>query len=486
MKLSSITSAVSAFLRSVGNANPPAVGEALLSSHLEDLNGRPLALVNGQATNALQYGLPLVLQNDGNALLARGDRFGGIATATIQPLFSLLIEGTTINGRLLSVSASSMAMGQTQSGITINLLNNLTASAYMQLSTLKQCELHMKAPLLMRMRMRVTQWGIANASADFGFALASASMSAAINLTGAYWRMDAAGVMPVLAINGVVVALGNDISSTLLTANFYHWGLIKDDDAWIFTVQNSSTGVVLSRQTLQVPAGQQKAFGSSHAQPYVRAFNSSTAPIVSTQLIVTEWTIGMLDTNMNQTASQIATGMGLGSEVSPTFYSSTSNLGNSTVPATTVPTNTTATTTALDGSVRIAAPAGATTDLALFSYTVPSPYRYRCKRVLIALKNLGAIVATTPTQVDLFLAVNGLGVSLSSNVVRKYLGTQTFAVGAAIGQGAIEGPISLDFSECDLITEAGRTLILIARISTGTATALQVLEVMYSNLGHFE
>ena len=486
MKISSVSTSISAFLRSIGSTNVPPAGDGLLATHIEDLNGKPLALLNGQALNASQYGLPLVLQNDGNALLARGDRFGSLAVATVQPLFSWFVEGTTINGRLLGLSSSSMATTHTQSGVTLNSASATTAGAFMQLSTVKQCEMHMKAPLVMRMRMRVSQWGVANTSADFGFTLASTSLGGSANLNGAYWRMDSAGAMPVLAIGGVVVALGADISALLLPVNYYHWGVIKDDDAWVFSVQNSATGVVVSRQTLQVPAGQQKAFGSSHAQPYVRTFNSGTTPATGTQIIVSEWTVGMLDTNMNLTASQIATGMGLGSEVSPTFYSTNSNLTNSGVPPTTLPTNTTATATSLDGSVRVAAPSGSATDMSLFSYSVPSPYRYRCKRVLVAIKNLGAIVATTPTQVDLFLSVNGIGVTLAGNTVRKYIGTQTFAVGTAIGQGAVEGPISLDFSECDMITESTRVLSLVARVTTGTATALQVLEVMYTNLGHFE
>ena len=486
MKLSSVTSAIAAFLRIPGSTAAPAGGEGILSTHLEDLNGKPLALLHGQLVNTAQYGLPLMLQNDGNALMARGDRFGGMALATVQPLFSWLVEGVTLNTRLLFTLAATMTSAQTAQGLTINASALTTVNTSFQVNTFKQCELHMKAPLIMRKRMRVTQWGVANANADFGFTNVPTTLGQTPNLNGVYWRFDSTGVFPVLAFNGVVIGTGTDVSALLAPANFYHWGIIKDDDAWIFTVQNSATGAVVSRQTIQVPAGQQKAFLASHAQPYYRVFNGAVAPVSATQIISSEWTAGLVDTNLNLTASQIATGLGLGSELSPTLYATTSNLANSTVAPTTVPTNIAATATSLDGAIRFAAPAAALTDLALFSFTVPTPYRYRCKRVLLAIKNLGAVVATTPTQVDLFLCVNGLGVTLVGNTVRKYIGTQTFAVGAAIGQGAAEGPISLDLSEADLVTEAGRVLSLVARISTGTATALQVLEVMYTNLGHFE
>lgn len=74
----------------------------------------------------------------------------------------------------------------------------------------------------------------------------------------------------------------------------------------------------------------------------------------------------------------------------------------------------------------------------------------------------------------------------AQNLQRKYIGTQTFPVGAAIGSSAQEGRLVVDFKEGDLITEAGRVVTLVARVSTGTATASQVLEFMYSHVGHFE
>lgn len=486
LSLKSSVAAVAAFIRQIGSSAAPAAGEGILGAHLEDLNGRPLSLLNGQALNAAQYGLPLMLQNDGNALMARGDRFGGIATATIQPLLSWLVEGTTLNSRIFTPLATTMASAQTAQGLTLNSAAITTISTNYQLNTFKLLPLHMKAPLLMRLRARVSQWGVANTSVEYGLANVATTLGQTANLNGVYWRMDSAGVMPVLAINGAVAVLGTDVSGLLSAANFYHWGIIKDDDSFVFTAQNSSTGAVVSRQTLQVPNGTQKAFLASHAQPYVRVFNAAVAPLTATQVIMSEWTAGVLDTNFNMTPAQIATNLGLGSEQGPLTYTTTSNLANATVAPTTVPTNTTATATSLDGAIRFAAPAGSTTDLAMFSYTVPSPYQYRCKRALVAVKNLGAAVATTPTQIDFFLCVNGAGVTLVGNLNRKYLGTQTFPVGAVIGSGATEGPISLDLSEADLVTEAGRVITLVARITTGTATASQVLEVMYSNLGHFE
>lgn len=491
IKLENLAGGVVAFLRTLGNTSAAGAGEGVLGSHLENLNGLPLAKLDGQAQDNAQYGLPLMVQSDNNLLLARGDRSGGLAIATIQPLFSWFVEGTVLNSRLLNPFSSTQTALQTAQGLTLNAGALNTANTSYQLNTALLVPLHMKALVLMRLRARVTQIGVANTSCDFGYLTVNTTLNQAANLNGAYWRIDGTGAVPVLAINGAVVLTGAAVAvgatpTSLNNTDYFHWGILRDDDSWTFTIQNSATGVVFYRQKLQVPSGQQKAFLASHAQPYIRTFNGAVTPTVGAQMVVSEWTIGMLDTNMNMSQAQICTGLGLGSESGPLSYATTSNLLNATVAPTTTPTNTAATVAALDGAVRIAGPGGSANDVALFSYAVPAPYRYRTKRVIVAAKNLGAAVAVTPTQIDYYLAYNGNGATLAGNLLRKYVGTQTFAVGAAIGSAAAEGRLELNLSEADAITEAGRFVTLVARISTGTATVGQLIETNYANLGHFE
>jgi hypothetical protein len=489
--INNIAGTVATFIRSLGATAVPTAGEGILGVHAEDLNGNPLALLHGAPLNTSQYGLPISGANDGNSLNIRVDRTGGLALATVQPLFSWFVEGATLNTRLFTTFLTTQTAAQTTQGVTLNsgAINTITTNA--QLNTFQLLPLHMKAPALMRARMRVTQAGVANTNAEYGYATVSTTLGTTANLNGLYWRFDSAGIMPVFAFNGSVVSTGVDITSLITAAgglaNTYHWGILKDDDSFTFTCQNTSTGRVISRQTIVVPAGQQKAFLSSHLQPYARVWNAGVAPTNGAQLIISEWTMGLLDVNMNLSASQIMTGLGLGAETGPLTYTTTSNLTNAAVVPTQTLSNTATGQAALDGGVRFAAPAGAATnDFTLFSYTVPAGYRYRTKRVTLAAKNLGAAVATTPTQIDYFLVVNGNGVTLVGNLQRKYLGTQTFPIGAAIGQQAAEGQIIVDFSEGDLITEPGRVVGLMCRISTGTATASQVIETFYTNVGHFE
>lgn len=486
IKLSNLSGTLLAFIRNLGSSAVPGAGEGILSTHLEDLNGNPLAMLEGSPVNAAQYGVPNVIVNDENVVMMRGDRTGGVAVATIQPLISWLVEGATLNSRVLYTLLNTQTAVQTVQGLTLNASNLTTINTNAQINTFKMIPVHMKAPLMIRLRAKFTQFGVANTNGEFGLATVATPLGLTANLNGAYWRLDSAGVMPVLAINGVVIAVGTNISAQLSNTNFYHWGVLKDDDSISFTCQNTTTGQLVARQTLRIPAGQQKMFNVSHVQPYVRVWNAAVAPTFGCQCVMSELTAGMLDCNFNLTAPQIATSIGLGSEQGPTNYTTTSNLLNSAVAPTTIPSNATATATTLDGAIRMAAPAGGVTDLALFTYQVPAPYQYRNKRVRVSVKNLGAAVATTATQIDFYLCVNSPGVTLVGSLNRKHIGTQTFPVGSAIGSAAFEGPIELNLSEADMITEAGRYNILVARISTGTATASQVLEIHYTNLGHFE
>lgn len=481
---------IAAFVRSLGSTSTPGAGEGILSTHLEDFNGKPLASLDGQGITGLQTGLPLAIKNDNNLFVLRGDKSGGIATASTQPLFAWNVDGATLNSRVFAQFATTQTQTQTVQGVTLNSGAVNTANTSFQINLQYNVPMLMKAPVLMRKRLRATQIGVANTSIDFGFSNQAVNLGQVANLNGAYWRIDASGAAPVLAINGAVVVVGTAVnvgggSTALNTTDYFHWGILKEDDSWTFTVQNSSTGIVFYRQVLQVPSGQAKSFISSHATPYVRTFNTGVAPTAGAQAIFSEWTVGLLDTNLNLTQSQIATGLGLGSESGPTNYLTTSNLLNSGTPSVPVLSNTVPGATTLDGVLQFAAPPGGAFDYTLFGYTVPAPYRHRTKRVIVAAKNLGAPVAVTPTQIDYFLCYNAVGSTLVNNLLRKYIGTQTFAIGSVVGAAAQEGILTVDFSECDAITEPGRVVSLVARVRTGTATALQVIETNYSNLGHF-
>ena len=99
--------------------------------------------------------------------------------------------------------------------------------------------------------------------------------------------------------------------------------------------------------------------------------------------------------------------------------------------------------------------------------------------------NTGAAVATTPTLLQWFVYWNGSAASLVSNPQNRLaVGSQTFAVGAAIG-GNPDRQILRPFS-APLITQANRFFGIGLRIPVGTATASQVIAGMIGVEGFFE
>jgi hypothetical protein len=490
LRITNAANAVTAFIRALGATAAPVAGEGMIGAHLEDLNGTPLAALQGAALKAAQYGLPMALANDNNALLARGDRFGGMAVATFQPLFTLRLDGAVLNSRQLLATTSTMTVTQSAAGgVVLNAAASVTASAYALLTTLRAFVNSPKVPLLQRWRLKGSQFGVANANADFGYTtIAAATLVGAVNTSGAYWRQDANGVNPVLAINGVIISTGTSVTG-LSAVNSYIWDIIKDDDAFIFTVQDSSTGTFLSRQALNIPLGQLRAMIGDHLYGYTRVFNSGTAPATATQMTIGAWTVAALDVNMQYGSGELASMNGEANDYTPTTVATTANLTNS-VATTTITLSNAASTVGsslIDGGVRFAAPVGAVTDYILFGYQVPAPFQHKTKGIILNAKNLGAAVAATPTQIDFFLKANSTALSLATTgTTYKYLGSQTFAIGAAIGAAAAEGGIVVDFSASPIITEAGRFHEIVARISTGTATVSQVIEVFANVIGHFE
>jgi hypothetical protein len=490
IRLSNIAGNLTAFIRGLGATAVPVSGEGVLGAHLEDLNGRPLAALNGAALNPEQYGLPAMVVNDNNLILTRGDRFGSLATAVYQPLFTLRIDGATLNSRQLVSTLSTMTVTQSAAGgVVLNAAASVAINTYALLTTIRAFVNSPKLPLMQRWRIRGSQFGIANATGDFGFTTtAPATLLGTVNTSGAYWRMDANGVMPILAINGAVVETGINVAS-LVATNTYIFDVIKDDDSFTFTVQDSYTSTVLSRQTLNIPLGQLRSMTADHLYGYTRVFNSGAAPATATTLTVTSWQVCALDVNMQYNSGELASMNGEANDYTPTTVATTSSLANSTAATTITLSNATATlaSTIIDGGVRFAAPVGAVTDYILFGYNVPAPSQLKTKGVVLTAKNLGAAVATTPTQIDFFLKTNATALTLATTGANyKYLGTQTFPVGAVIGSPATEGRIVLDFNSSPVIAEAGRWHVLVARVSTGTATASQVIEVMFTAMGHFE
>ncbi len=423
-------------------------------------------------------GLMIGGSNDGNGRVARMDRTGGIATTVVSPLMWEPFEGTTISANRLVATATTMAAAQTALGLTINSAAITTINTGIFYATRKLFPRIMRAPLQCRIRARLAMQ--ANAIAEFGFG--SGNTAAASPNVGAYFQVTAAGVLqPVVTFNGVDTT---GTSITYSTSNYYTFDVIMDDDFCTFVVQDTSTGLFVSEQTIKLPLTQARISNVTHLPAFFGLRTTGTAPASAPSMIVTDLFVGVLDSNINTPWAQRMAAMGNHSGYNPSTFATNTNNANSTAPTNATLSNTAAGYATIDGRFGFAAVAGAVTDYALFAITVPSPYQFVMTGIDIETYNTGAAVATTPTLLDWSVGVNGASVNLSTGGhIRKFVGAQQFAVAAAIGAKA-ERISQPNFGP--IVCEAGLSFVVILRMPVGTATASQVIQGGVTVHGYFE
>jgi hypothetical protein len=155
------------------------------------------------------------------------------------------------------------------------------------------------------------------------------------------------------------------------------------------------------------------------------------------------------------------------------------NHANSTSPSSATLSNTAAGYTTLGGRWQFAAPAGASTDFALFAFQVPATHRLIIKGICISAVNTGAAVGATPTILDWALGIGSTAVSLATTDSapvfgprRLPLGMQSFLASAAIGA---QSPDIYRTFEQGLVGAAGTFVHLILQVPVGASTASQVI-----------
>ena len=481
MRLQSSIATLSAFIRTLGSKTAPSAQEGQLVVDLNDLNGNPLPLYDTEAINAEQYGLPLVGVNN-SATLLRSDIYGGLASSAFQLLFNLFIDGTTLGSKTYTIGTGSMTVAtMSTAGITLNSTGAVTAGEYAILRTTRAFALTSRAPIMARFRIKLSEITAGNTITDFGF-LCNTGTTSSPTSDGAYWMFNGVMALPVLRNSGITIILGNDIITLLQDNKYYIWDVIKDDESVTFICSDASTGAVINKQKLVHPSGG-RIWYQDHAFSYIRTAvqgpGNATVPVTVT---VSAWSVMQLDQQMNYSPGEQASILGLSSDIHPlTQFSTYGGLVTPTL------SNTTAYINVVDGYFKFNSMAGSATDYIITAFPVPAPYSLKTRTISIQAENLGAAVATTPTQLDFFLRYDSTAASLvNSGYFTKYIGTQTFPVGSAIGSSAVEGKITLDMSSCPVLTGAGKYHTIVVRCTTGTATASQAIAVYICVVGNFE
>jgi hypothetical protein len=414
-------------------------------------------------------------------------RDGRLEVPSRRLLFSEFVEGATLNTQKWTSTATTMtAVQAAATGIQLNGSAITTINTGIALSSRSTHLRVSSSPLHFRARMRST--AVANQEWMAGLAFQSTLSGTAVIDTGAIWKFGTDGTLkPALWLAGAEVALGTDISGSVVNTNYYDYHVIVDDDRAIFQVFRSDTGVLVSKQTLRLALTTSRLFGGfTHLYTYVRLRNSGSAPSSAGQIWFTEVDTIQTELVSNVPYQQTAAGLILGSSVNPTAYTQAAQFANSAAPASAVLSNTAASYTTLGGLWQFAALAGATTDFCLFGYTVPSPYRFWMRGIRVDCWNTGAANAATPATTCLWgVGVNGASANLSTGGhIRRSLGQTTIPINAAIG-ASCNSPIDIRF-KTPMVCEPGTNLAIILRVVAGAVTASQIIQGSVDIDGDFE
>ncbi len=447
---------------------------------LYDANGNPLAVV-ADTQPASVSGLLSLGMNDRSVLPMRLDRFGSQAQASHQPMFVESFEGGTLHPIRWTSTATTMAATQSSiAGLTINSGAITTVTTGYMLKSNRAFLKSQRQPLHTKIRAR--PWHFNNSVMELGFGDAATFNGA--HTTGAYWQVTATGVVqPVLTYNGVDQT-GADVRSSLDMSKYYTFDVFMDDDEATYIIQDTSTGLIISKQSIKLPLTAQRLWSATQLPVMLRCYNTGVAPATAPQLTVTDVYVALLDGLSNAPQSHIMAMMHRDATANVLTGVQAAQFANSAAPASATLSNTAGGYATLGGLFQFAAVAGAATDYALFGFQVPSPATLVITGIDIEAYNTGAAVATTPTTLVWGLAANQTAVSLATaGAARVGLGVQSLPIGTVVG-GNADRRISKQF-QTPIVCGPGRWLDIILRIPVGTATASQVIAGMVNIEGYF-
>jgi len=447
---------------------------------LYDGIGQNMAYTHGDQP-ATPRGIMVLGLNDEAVHPIRMDRLGSVGSAGHTLLLHDAFESTVTSPQRWLITNTTMAA--TQATITGLLFNSGTITTVTTGYMIKSAMTFMKnqrSALQVKARARLNHYN--NSVMEIGFGDAATFNGA--NTTGAYWQMTSSGVLqPVVTINSVDIT-GSDIRSSINTTNYYTFDVFMDDDEAVFVCQNTSTGQIISEQSIKLPLTAARLLSATQIQVLARLYNSGVAPTTAPQMILTDIYALALDNVQNKSWAQVNAANFRSNPIHPFTGAQLTNYANSAAATSATLSNTAAGYTTLGGLWQFAAVAGAATDFALFGFTVPANSNLVVTGIDIEAYNTGAAVATTPHLLVWGAGVGSTAVSLATaTVCRIPLGVQSFPVAAAIGASAQR--ISKIFTT-PLVVPSGRFFHIILRIPVGTATASQVIAGMVTVDGYFE
>jgi len=420
-----------------------------------------------------------VIDRHGEPLLVTEDEHLMISPETM--LFFEQVDGAAVNILKWAPIVTTMTIAQASGFITLNNSAITTANTNATLTTIRQFPLYGAKPLRGQFNVKPVTAPQANATMElgFGFALGGGSPTG-----GAFFRWTPAGTFM-----AVVNRAGTEIVSSALTAPdpgvtaLFEIVLVED------LVQFFIDDVVVA----EVETAPASAFpvDSGHQPVFARVYNGGVAPGAAPQLQIGQVCVLQESIQQNKRWADIQVSTGHGSWQSPvTAFAQTANYANNAAPGSATLSNTAAGYTTLGGKWQFAAVAGAETDYALFSYTVPTGFQLYVTSLVVTAMNMVVAVATTPTILEWGVGLNASAVSLitvdgvNTWAARRIpIGQQSFPVAAPVG--AVATDIVRIFSP-PLVVDSGRQFQVILRMPVATATATEIFRGAVGVTGYFE
>lgn len=336
----------------------------------------------------------------------------------------------------------------------------------------------------------LTNTPVTNWTLDVGM-FTPAAAGTSLPTDGVYFRVNSGGVFGVINNNGTETTTSAFTGFTFTVNRIYNFCIVLTDhrvEFWIDDILYSA---------VDKPVGTGSVVYAGSLPWAVRHHHTGTTSAVI-QAKIANYTVATQDIDNNRLWATNKSGQGLSGVVNPSGGAAgiTANSVNSTVPATATLSNTAAGYATLGGQFVFAAPAGAETDYALFSFlnTVPTTgitgRNLVIRGIWIDTWNQVVATATTPTVMQWYAAVGSTAVSLATVdgaatrlPKRIFLGAQSFIVGAAVGQMGQTVDCNLD---APLVVEPGTYFHIILKIPVGTATATETFRGNVGVNAHWE
>lgn len=480
MRITGISIAIGAFIRALGTSTVPTAGEGLLGVSLEDRNGNPALLVDNQARNISQSGLPIGGINDGTFKLVRLDRSGGQASANLTPLFHEPFDGTALNTLRWTPTNVTYAPTIGPLGYNFNPANSLGASASaILISNLKFLKTQ-RNPFYNKWRARWLK--IANSQGEFGFGI---PIGSAVPPNGVFWRLVGNLAYGVVTINSTEYSSDViDITTLVNSNNYYTFDIFMDDDDVKFSILDTGTGLI-TKTGVRLDSTQFRMFGNSRLPLFSRLFTGAIAPLSVPNLFISDCFLGSSDLTINRSYDDFLSSIGYAAYANPLTGVQNLTYTNSAEPANAILSNIAPSYASLGGKFQFAAPAGAVTDYLLFALQIPDPVELKIKMIKISAKSVVAAVTTAATELEWFIVTNMATASLAAaGAIRIPLGLQLLPITTSVVSMA--GDIVVDFQNMPIRCNSGRFIGFGVRVPGGAATASQIIKGIITPIGTME